>query len=488
MNFGDAEFLAVFLPLAWALHWLLPRRASAQNALLLAASVLFFASWGPRLLAVLAVSTAAHLGLARAMRATADARRRRALLAVGITLSVAQLVVFKYLGFLADTASDLAGLAGVCVELHAPRLAMPVGLSFWTLQQISWLVDVHDERDPGDATALEYATWVAFFPRLVSGPIVRGSELLPQLREARGFDVEKLRRGVAMMFRGFVGKYLVAASVGALVVDPVFSAPSRYGAAAHWAALAGYAAQVYADFAGYSEMAQGCALLFGLDLPRNFDHPFFARSMLEFWRRWHVTLTGWLFDYVYSPMVTGTGRMRGRFDLGFLLVFAISGLWHGPTWAFVAWGALHGLALAVHRRWDEHYRSLCRKDRAWVARRKHPAYGLAAWAVTQSFFLVSLVPFRAGSFRGAAAFARGMVAPAGHDGIALSGARPALTLAASAALLLAWELLHTSRLDALRQRLAALPAPVRGLAYGLLVAWLAVFMPLTGAAFIYAQF
>jgi alginate O-acetyltransferase complex protein AlgI len=235
-------------------------------------------------------------------------------------------------------------------------------------------------------------------------------------------------------------------------------------------------------------MAIGCAALFGLPLPQNFNLPFLATSMLEFWRRWHMTLTSWLFDYVYSPLVTGDGRMRGRFDLGFLTVFAVSGLWHGATWAFVLWGALHGVALAAHRRWDEFYRGLCRKDRAWVARRKTPAYLAAAWAVTQAFFLLSLVPFRAGTLPAAGHFARGLVTSRGDAALDVGHTQGALRLAVSVGLLVAWHLLGTERFRAWRDRLLGLPAPVRGLAYGLLAVYLALFMPLTGAAFIYAQF
>ena len=488
MNFGDVEFIALFLPLVWAAHGLLPRRAAAQNALLVAASYAFFASWSPPLLVTIVASTLAHYGLVRAMRRSADERARGRVFALGVALSLGQLVAFKYLGFFAETANAAARALGGRASLPVVHFVLPVGISFWTLQQLSWLADVRDERDPGDATLLEYAAWVAFFPRLVSGPIVRGRELLPQLRAARGLRVDDLGRGAARFFRGFVAKYLIAATVGATLVDPVFAAPDHFTRASHWAALAGYAAQVYADFAGYSEMALGCAALFGLTLPENFNHPFFARSMLEFWRRWHMTLTSWLFDYIYSPLVTGGGRLRGRLDLGFLVVFAVSGLWHGATWAFVAWGALHGAALAVHRRWDELYRGLCRRDRAWVARRKTVGYLAGAWAVTQGFFLVSLVPFRAATLPAAGAFARGLVVARGAAAIDVGSSRNLQAIVVSLGLLAGWELLHLERLRPALDRLRALPAPVRGLAYGALAAYLALFMPLTGAAFIYAQF
>lgn len=488
MNFGDAEFLALFLPLVWVIHWLLPRRASAQNAWLLFASVAFFCSWSPRLVGALIASTLVQYGLARFIRRETDERRKGALLTVGVLTSLLQLAVFKYLGFFALTLDAVSRAFGGHLALHAPRLIVPVGLSFWTLQQIAHLVDVHDERDPGDATALEYATWVAFFPRLVSGPIVRGREMLPQLREARTLDVDRFRHGVARFFRGFVGKYLVAATVGATLVNPVFAAPERYSRASHWLALAGYAMQVYADFAGYSEMALGCAALFGITLPENFNHPFFARNINDFWRRWHMSLTSWLFDYIYSPLVTGQGRMRGRLDLGIFVVFAISGLWHGATWAFVAWGALNGLGLAIHRRWDEFYRSLCRKNRVWVARRKHAAYQVAAWAITQGFFLVTLAPFRAATLPAARVFARGLLVARGFERVTLGGIRSAQALAVSVTLLVAYELANTRPLEGFATRWSAVPPPLRGAAYGVLAVWLGLFMPLTGDAFIYAQF
>jgi alginate O-acetyltransferase complex protein AlgI len=267
--------------------------------------------------------------------------------------------------------------------------------------------------------------------------------------------------------------------LGKLLVDPAFAQAGQVSAARHWLGLVGYAGQVFCDFAGYSEMAIGAALLFGVKLPENFDAPFLATNILGLWRRWHMSLTGWLFDYVYSPLMTGTSWLRGRLDLGFVLTFLVSGLWHGAAWTFVAWGGLQGLGLAIHRRYDEAYRGLCRKDRAWVARRKTRGYLLASWAITQAFFVLTLVPFRARSFGEAAAFARGL-AKGGTLALPGLGLRDLLNLLVCAALFLAYHLF--------RGRSLPLPAVARGVIYGLVIVYLAIFMPLASGTFIYAQF
>jgi alginate O-acetyltransferase complex protein AlgI len=231
-------------------------------------------------------------------------------------------------------------------------------------------------------------------------------------------------------------------------------------------------------------MALGVGRLLGLELPSNFDYPFLSRSLPEFWRRWHITLNTWLFDYVYAPLTTGRGLMRGRVALAYVVVFLVSGLWHGAMWTFLAWGLLHGVGLAVHHRWDVWYKGLCRRDRAWVARRRAPAYTACAWLLTQGFFLLSLVPFRSASLATAGAFARGLFASAGARSLGHGFA----VLAACALIVASYHLLELGRLSRLRERFFALPAPVRGVAYGLVIVFLLLFAPIGSGTFLYGQF
>ncbi len=488
MTFQSISFLVFFLPVVLLLHWAGPRRAGWQNGLLVAASWLFFYSWGPQLLPLLLAVTALNYGAGLALEAlrgpegappdTLRARRGRLLLGAAVAVDLGLLVGWKYTGFLVRTADAMAGAVGLPLSVAAPSWALPLGISFWTLQQVGYLLDVHHGRTAACRSPLAFALFSSFFPQIQAGPIPR-SDLVAQLEVPRAFTLDALRAGAFRFFRGFVARFLVAAVLGRLLVDPAFSQAGQVSAVRHWLGLLGYAGQVFCDFAGYSEMAIGAAMALGVKLPENFDAPFLATNLLGLWRRWHMSLTGWLFEHVYSPLMTGSGRLRGRLDLGFLLTFLVSGLWHGAAWTFVLWGGLQGLGLIVHRRYDEAYRGLCRTDRAWVTRRKSRAYLLAAWAITQLFFLLTLVPFRARSFGEAAAFAGGLL-----GGGPLAPPRLALidvaNLLVCAGLLLAYH--------ALRGRQLPLPAVARGVLYGLLIVYLAVFMPVADGTFIYAQF
>jgi D-alanyl-lipoteichoic acid acyltransferase DltB (MBOAT superfamily) len=228
----------------------------------------------------------------------------------------------------------------------------------------------------------------------------------------------------------------------------------------------------------------GTARLLGVELPQNFRHPFLSRSLREMWQRWHISLNSWFFEYVYGPLTTSRGWWRGRLDTGFVVVFLISGLWHGAAWTFVLWGALHGLGLVVHRRWDELYRGLCRRDRAYVARRQSGAYAAAAWTLTQGFFLLSLVPFRAASLAQAASFGRGLL----RSDATLTPPLLTLNIAVIVSFVVVYHLLALPVARGAWERFLALPAPVRGFAYGLVVVYLLLFTPMASGTFIYANF
>jgi len=219
----------------------------------------------------------------------------------------------------------------------------------------------------------------------------------------------------------------------------------------------------------------------------NFNAPFLSKNLQEFWGRWHITLNRWLFDYIYGPLTTGRGFFRGRLDAGLLLVFLTSGIWHGAAWGFVLWGILHGLGMVVHRNWDEFYRGLCRRDRVWVARRRTPLYGLAAWALTQGFFVLALLPFRSVTFARSVDFASGMLGQGGARTLEMTLTLVAITWIGVFAVA-ALHLVEMPWAADLRGRLLRLPAPVAGVAFGLLVLWIAVMMPPSSGTFIYRAF
>ena len=489
MSLSGVEFFW-FLPAVLLVHWLLPRRAGLQNAALLLASAVFYASWNVRLLPLLGAAIALSYGAGRLLQPAdgevpAASRRRRWILAAALAAQLGLLGVFKYAGFFTASLADLLAALGLPDALPVLRLALPLGISYTTLIQVGYLLDVYHGRAPACRDPAAYGLFVGFFPQLLAGPIVRTAAMLPQYLAPRLPDPALLARGAAAFLTGAALKGYAADWLARWIVDPVFADPGRFGAGALWLGLLGYALQIFCDFAGYSLLAIGTGNLLGLSLPPNFRFPFLSTSLGEFWRRWHMSLNLWLFDHLFVPLTTSRTWFRGRVAAGFLVVFLVSGLWHGATWTFVLWGLVHGVALAVHARYDAFYKGLCRRDRRWVARRRSGPYLAVAWLATQSVFVLSLVPFRCDSLEGAATYARGLL---GLGGDAAHGQAGAFHLWAIVVLLAAWHLVEEGPLAGLKARFLALPAPVRGLGYGLAVLWLLLFTPVGASTPIYGRF
>ena len=336
MSFDSAAYLA-FLPLVCAAHRLFPARG--RWVVLLAASCLFYMSWNvPLTLLLLAAAGSSWLaGLALAR--TARPGLRRLILALALGLCLGLLGYFKYFNFLAQALSGLLGRAW-----NPWDVILPVGCSFYTFQALSYVIDVYRGNLPAERHFGYYALYICFFPQLVAGPIERAGDLLPQLRQARRPGRSDLRQGLRLLLSGFFRKVVIADFCGRFV-DVVYAAERPDGSAV----LAGtllFALQIYCDFSGYSEIAAGSARLLGVRLMRNFDRPYLSRSLREFWRRWHISLSRWFTDYLYIPL-GGSRRGLGRQLAATLAVFAVSGLWHGADWAFVVWGLLHGGYLAL---------------------------------------------------------------------------------------------------------------------------------------------
>lgn len=489
MSFSGLLFLVLFLPAALALYWLVPRTARAQNAVLLLTSYAFIYSWGPKAFLVFLLTTAVNYALLSAARKRdedSEPVHGRWILLVGVAYNLGQLLALKYAGFFADTVANLARVFGPGIDVPALSWVLPIGISFWTLQLTAYLVDVAYGRRVAPRNLLDFATFAAFFPQIVSGPIARG-DLIDQMERPRSVAVTDFSRGAFEFGLGYVMKYLVASTL-ADVVNPVYADPGQYGLAAHWLALVSFAFQVFCDFAGYSLMALGLARFFGLQLIENFRYPFLARNISDFWKRWHISLTNLLFDYIYTPLVTGNGWMRGRLAAGLFVVLVVSGLWHGATWMFVLWGALHGAALAIAHRWDTFYRGLCRQDRVWVTRRKSATYAAVGWVLTQGWFLLSLIPFRAPDMNVATRFAAGLLGGGGTATIAVPSIATVFNLILC---LLFVPLYHWAASEPGRQTFAWLarsPAALRGCAYGFVLVYLFLFQPVSDGAFLYAQF
>ncbi|TNE47619.1 MAG: MBOAT family protein [Deltaproteobacteria bacterium] len=473
-----------FLPGVWLIHWLLPRRTTWQNAWLLLASYAFYATWDSKLLPLLWASTLFDYVIGRRLSSVEEPRHRKHLLWTSIALNLGILGVFKYLGFFEESLNTLLHGIGISSSLPILKLALPLGISYITLIKVGHILDVYYERIEAESSLLRYALFLAFFPHLIAGPIVRGKEVLHQYAQPRVLLPENMQRGMGHLFLGFFMKAYVAELLARWYVTPTFKHPGDYSILSHWVGLFGYAGQLFCDFAGYSLMAIGVGLLFGIQLPENFRYPFLSTSMMDFWRRWHITLNRWLFDYLFYPMTTGQGRMRGQISLGFLLVFALSGLWHGPLWTFVLWGVLHGVGLIVQHRWDLFYKGLCRKDRSYVKLRKSRKYKLTAWFITQLFFLLTLIPFHATSLAHAWEYTRGLFVTTGtgqHNLVSIN-------LLVCSLFLVAYHLGEFPIGETCRERWRRTPAPVRGMCYGLIIVFLALFMPVGMGSFIYANF
>jgi len=334
-------FFATVLAVVWSL-----RRNGSRKVALLVASYVFYAAWDWRFLSLILVSTGVDY-LAGARIDRSRNRTRRAWLVLSLAANLGILGFFKYFDFFVESGAGLLRAAGIPVEVRALELVLPVGISFYTFQSMSYTIDVYRHELRPVQSLLDFALFVAFFPQLVAGPIVRARTFLPQLRSRRSFGAVDLRGCLALFLVGFAKKTCVADRVSA-VVDPVFAIPEAFDPAAVWLAVLFYAVQIYCDFSGYTDMAIATAGLLGYELTVNFRYPYLAASVREFWRRWHVSLSTWLRDYLYVPL-GGSGGSRVATLRNLMVTMLLGGLWHGAAFPFVVWGGLHGLALAVHR-------------------------------------------------------------------------------------------------------------------------------------------
>ncbi len=350
MLFPTATF-ALFFMVVLPLSWLLMPRGTRWRPFIVVASFVFYSAWDWRFVLLLAVSIAWNQLLARAIHGRAGARPRKQLLAIAIVGNLALLGYFKYYDFFVTSTHNLFAFASLDVPLEARSIVLPVGISFFTFMGISYVVDVY-RRDFEPTSFSKFAAYLSFFPHLVAGPIVRPGELVPQLDSPRDPRYVDTARAFFLIGTGLFMKVVIANYLAAGIVDDVFGAPDQHSSLEVLVAVYAYAVQIYADFFGYTNIAIGIALLLGFRFPQNFDSPYAAVSIQDFWRRWHMTLSRWLRDYVYIPLGGNrSGRLLTYRNL--MLTMLIGGLWHGAGWTFVAWGAIHGTALIAERWWRE---------------------------------------------------------------------------------------------------------------------------------------
>jgi len=342
----NSSLFILFFAVVYGLYRLTKGRRR-QNVLLLAASYVFYAAWDWRFLSLILLNTAVHFLAARRIAASGRPRSRRILLAAAVAASLVVLGVFKYWNFGVGAMAALLGSVGLRANLPTLNVILPVGISFYTFQAIGYTVDVYRRDVEPARSALDFALFVSFFPQLVAGPIERARDLLPQLERPRRVTREDMRLGLWWLALGYFKKVVLADTL-APFVDHAFANPDIVGGVTSLAGIVGFAVQIYGDFAGYSMIARGLARLMGIRLVENFRMPYLATDPRDFWRRWHVSLSTWLRDYVYIPL-GGSRSGRARTLLSLMATMLLGGLWHGAGWNFVVWGAYHGALLAAWR-------------------------------------------------------------------------------------------------------------------------------------------
>lgn len=341
MLFNSIEYL-FFLPVVFLLYWTACRSLVSRNAFLLAASYLFYGWWDYRFLLLIAGMTAYSYVAGRMAGAYGERKIiRKAILWLSVGVCMGTLVVFKYFNFFAAGFSRLLSIAGMTADSVTLDLVLPVGISFYTFQSLSYVIDVCRGSIEPQKKALPFFVFISFFPQLVAGPIERAANLLPQFTSLREFRYEQAASGMKLILWGLFKKMVVADNA-AVVVNTVFSDYASAGTLNLWIAAVLFSLQIYGDFSGYSDIAIGTARLFGVNLMRNFRLPYFSRGISDFWRRWHISLTSWFRDYVYIPL-GGSRRGKKATVRNTIVVFMASGLWHGANLTFVVWGLYHAI-------------------------------------------------------------------------------------------------------------------------------------------------
>jgi alginate O-acetyltransferase complex protein AlgI len=383
MAFFSLTFVVFFLLVVLGLR-IVPSR-KVRQWLLLAASLYFYFTWKPAYLAVLAAPIVIDYFCAIRIEGSTDRWARKRWLATGVASNLLLLGYFKYVNFFLENLAALAGIAPKPLDIF-----LPIGISFFTFKGISYIVDVYRGELHACRSWTRFALYVSYFPDLLAGPIIRASAFLPQLRRSLTFSMPRAIAGVQMILLGLTKKLVIADQMAAFV-DRVFAEPAVYSPLTVWSAVVAYSLQIYCDFSGYSDLAIGISKIIGIDLPENFNMPYLALSPIDFWRRWHITLTRWLRDYLYFSLPGLRGSVWNRYRNAAITAL-LGGLWHGASWTFVCWGALHGIAVGLNHWWIARRRRLGRTPSESAIGR------VCCWLVMYIFICVTWVLFRAQNF------------------------------------------------------------------------------------------
>jgi alginate O-acetyltransferase complex protein AlgI len=470
---------AYFFVLTATVSWSLRRRRTLQKGFLLLASYYFYARWDFVLLGLLAGVSIFDWGMSLAIDRAPPAKPalRKVLLAAAVTANVGLLGVFKLYDFFRASMASFAAFLGLSAHLPVLEIFLPVGMSFYTFQGIAYLVDVYRGRAVKARSLLDFLLFMAFFPQLLAGPICRSSELLPQFAEEAPPAIGAPSRAVVLIVSGLFKKMVLASLLATHLVDGAFQMPSNYGSLELLVATYAYTAEVYLDFSGYTDLARGLSLLLGIELPENFDYPYRATNIGDFWKRWHITFSRWLRDYVYFPL-GGSHGARWRTYLNLVLTFLVCGIWHGSKWTFVIWGLAHGIGLAVYKMSLD-----LRRDRgAFRAMAPSAMTAFAGWFVTLHFCALARIFFKASDVDTALEFFASMMkfSPSQH---AFDGMVVLVTLAA-----IAMNFVGRPVFDACVRWHARIPTAIRPLAWAAMGAAMLAIKTREVAPYIYFGF
>lgn len=469
MIFTEFRFF-IFFALVFSIYWAL-RSNGWRKAWILLCSYAFYGAWDWRFLSLIIGSTLVDyiVGL-NLVKYEDKPKVKRSWLMLSLCVNLGALAFFKYANFFADSAVGFFSWMGLPVNSVTLGIVLPVGISFYTFQTLSYSLDIYGGRLQPKKSLLDLATFVAFFPQLVAGPIVRASDFLPQLDAARAFSQVNVRACLTLFMVGFFKKACVSDNL-APIVDKYFAAPESFDAISSWIGVLSYTVQIYCDFSGYSDMAIACAGLLGYELCVNFNFPYFASSITDFWRRWHISLSTWLKDYLYIPLGGNRGGQWFTYR-NLMLTMVLGGLWHGAAWTFVVWGALHGGALIAHKEWSK----LGKQIPVLVKTS-------SIWGVFMTFYWVCItwVFFRADSFASAMTVLKSFVllqSPGSEQlSIGLLGFLAVLVI-------VHW---LTSR-QIWTRAVERLPSQLFAVGYGFAAAIILTLVPVGYTAFIYFQF
>ncbi len=459
----------IFFWVTFAVYWGILRAHESRMGWLLLASIAFYAAWNPWFVFLIAFTAGVDYFFALRIESATHPRARRLFLIVSLTINLSILAFFKYVTFLLGAGAEFVGLFGFHVSSPVLNVVLPLGISFYTFETISYIVDVYRGHIRAERRPLHYALYIMFFPHLIAGPIVRPGQFLPQIRAEKHFDWARLQLGAQLFLRGLLKKAVFADRL-ALIVDPIFQTPGKFSSGILWLGTIAYAAQIYCDFSGYTDMALGTAHALGFKLPQNFNRPYLSASVGEFWRRWHITLSSWVRDYVYIPL-GGSRGAKWKTYRNLIVAMVLIGFWHGAGWTYILFGLYHGILLSLERMFPYP---------AWT---NHGL--LRALRTVWTFFLlcIGVVIFRSATPADASLMLGRMFHWLGGTSLP-----PGAIVAALAVIgcVLAGSLM--SNVHAMRKWDRVVPAPLLGVGLALLFLLIQLLIPQDAKPFVYFQF